>query len=449
MGKFIVPQWVGKLAALRRRDPRRIPLTQQEKSWILYDVANSAFVLVVVTAIMPIFFKEYASRAVDPAVSTSNWAFANSLASLILAGSAPILGTLADGQGLKKRFFLAFFLLGLTATFMLPAVPAGGWLFCLAVFVVARVGFAGANIFYDAFLPDITSKQRMDWVSSCGFAWGYIGSVVPFIVVMAMIFLGMRENGTSAMPPAHAKLGFVVVGIWWLLFSIPFLRNVKQVNYVARTAHPVVDGFARLRDTFHDIRRYRPAFLFLIAYFFYIDGVDTIITMAIAYGVDLGLSSTMLILAILMIQVVAFPFALLYGRAADRFNARAMLFVGIGMYMLITLVAFFLPALPSLGAKTVVFWILAFLVATSMGGVQALSRSYFGKLIPAERSAEFFGFYNIFGKFAAISGPLLVGGIGRLTGETRFGVLSLFLLFLLGGFFLAQEPDEAVFLRRD
>lgn len=419
-----------------------LSFTKQEKSWIVYDVANSAFVLVVVTAIMPIFFKEYVSRGVAPAVSTANWGFANGLASMVVAISAPVLGTFADGEGLKKRFFAAFLVVGLGATFLLPTVSAGGWLYCLAIFVLARIGFAGANVFYDAFLPDVTDQRRMDWISSSGYAWGYIGSVVPFLGVMALLFYGMHRSGSSLLPPLQVKIGFGIVGCWWLLFSLPILKKVRQTHFISLSPHPFRDGFVRLFRTFREIRRFRKVFLFLIAYFFYIDGVDTIITMATAYGVDVGLRPTMLILAILMIQIVAFPFSLLYGRCADRFTGKRMIYIGLGVYCCITLLAYFLPVLPTLQMKTELFWLLAFLVATSIGGVQALSRSYFGKLIPADHSAEFFGFFNIFGKFAAILGPVLVGAVGEYAGQSRYGVLSIFFLFLLGGFFLSKVREE-------
>ncbi|MEJ2691302.1 MAG: MFS transporter [Deltaproteobacteria bacterium] len=415
--------------------------SNQERSWILYDVANSAFVLVVVTAVMPIFFKEYASQGVAPDVSTANWGFANGLASMVVAIAAPVLGAFADGKGLKKRFFIAFLCLGLGATFLLSSVSVGAWLYCLAVFVLARIGFAGANVFYDAFLPDVTDHRRMDWISSSGYAWGYIGSVIPFLGVLVLLFYGMHQSGSPMLPPLQVKIGFGIVGCWWLLFSVPMLKDVRQTHYVSLSRHPFRDGFARLFRTFREIRRFRQVFLFLIAYFFYIDGVGTIITMATAYGVDVGLSPTMLILAILMIQIVAFPFALLYGRCAERFTGKHLIYAGIGVYCCITLLAFFLPVLPSMQMKIKLFWLLAFLVATSMGGVQALSRSYFGKLIPADHSAEFFGFFNIFGKFAAILGPVLVGVVGESMGQTRYGVLSIFFLFLLGGFFLAKVRE--------
>lgn len=424
-----------------------IKTSREEKSWILYDVGNSAFVLIIITSIMPIFFKEVASQGVDTVVSTSNWAFANSIASLLLALSAPILGTFADYKGFKKKFFLFFLFLGLCATFLLTTVTEGAWLLCLLIFVFARVGFAGANIFYDAFLPDITQPEKMDRVSTNGFAWGYIGSVIPFLLVMTIIYLGMKSSGLSTMPPLHAKIGFAVVGIWWLLFSVPFIKNVHQTHYVTPSQKPIHDSIVRFITTFKEIRKYKQAFLFLVAYFFYIDGINTIVTMATAYGIDIGLHTTMLILAILMIQIVSFPFALLYGKLAEKFNAKAMLLVGISVYTVITSIAFFIPALPTIEIKMTAFWILAFLVATSMGGVQALSRSYFGKLIPADRSGEFFGFYNIFGKFAAITGPLLMGAIGRATGESKYGVLSIALLLVVGAIVLIHvKPtiDDAI-----
>ncbi len=417
-------------------------LNKIEKSWIVYDIANSAFVLIVITTIMPIFFKEYAAGSMEPAVSTSNWAFANSIASLFLAISAPILGTFADYKGFKKKFFMVFFVLGVGATFLLSSVSEGAWIYCLLVFILAKVGFAGANLFYDSFLPDVTQKKRMDHVSSHGYAWGYIGSVIPFILVMALILIGMKSSGSSALPPLQTKIGFIIVGVWWLFFAIPFIKNVHQTHYIPSSTQPVIDSIKRLIDTFREIRRYRQPFLFLIGYFFYIDGVDTIITMATAYGVELGLNSTMLILAILMIQVVAFPCALLYGKLATRFKAKNMLLVGIGVYLIITFLAYLLPSFDSLQTKTIMFWVLAFMVATSMGGIQALSRSYFGKIIPAQRSAEFFGFYNICGKFAAILGPLMMGVIGRITGESKYGVLSILILLIAGGIILLKVDES-------
>lgn len=410
---------------------------------MLYDVANSAFVLVMVTTIMPIFFKDIASMGVDNAISTANWGYANSTASLILALMAPVLGVFADMQGYKKKFFSFFFFTGLIFTLLLTLISEGDWMWCIALFVVARVGWSGANIFYDASLVDVAEHKRMDRVSTYGYGWGYIGSVIPFIIVMALIFMG-REPGQDNIPEMHAKTGFVIVAAWWFIFTIPMLKNVKQQYYVEKDINPVQAGFKRLFNTFREIRQYKQVFLFLLAYFFYIDGVSTIISMATAYGRDVGLGVTMLILAILMIQVVAFPFALLFGRLAERFSTKVMLYVGISVYTLITLIAFFLPVMPTHSMKVVTFWVLAFLVATSQGGIQALSRSYFSKLIPREKSSEFFGFYNVFGKFAAIMGPALMGFIGAMTGHSRWGILSIVILFIIGGILLAsvKSPDK-------
>ncbi len=418
-------------------------MTKQEKSWILYDVANSAFVLIIITTIMPIFFKDVASQGTDSAVSTANWAFANSFASLVLAFLAPAIGAVADYENLKKKFLVFFLAIGIIATLALTTVSEGEWLRCLLIFVFGRIGFAGANIFYDAFLVDITAKEQMNRISSAGYAYGYIGSVIPFLMVIGLILVGTAPGESAGISVSSARAAFVVAALWWLLFSVPLLKNVRQKYYMPPAKHPVRDSFARLTGTFKEIRKYRQVFLFLIAYFLYIDGVDTIITMSAAYGREIGLGVTELILAILMIQIVAFPFALLYGKLADRFSEKTMLFVGIAVYSFITLISFFLPDLPTKEMKVIVFWILSFFVASSLGGIQALSRSFFSRLIPAERSAEFFGFYNIFGKFAAITGPFLMGVISRVTGHSRYGVLSLLILFIAGGIVLSKVGCES------
>ncbi|MCK4761597.1 MAG: MFS transporter [Candidatus Aminicenantes bacterium] len=417
-------------------------MTKEEKSWILYDVGNSAFVLIVVTTIMPIFFKEIASKGIPDAVSTANWGFANSLASLILAVLAPILGAIADFQDLKKKFFIFFLCLGIAFTVLLTAAGPGAWLSCLIIFIISRVGWAGANLFYDSFIVDVTEKKRMDIISTRGYAYGYIGAAVPFLLVIFIMLFWEKAENAAAIAPLPAKIAFLIAAAWWSVFSIPMLRNVKHKHFAPKTQNPVKDGFLKLLDTFKEIRKYKQVFLFLLAYFFYIDGVDTIISMATAYGMDIGLKPAMLILAILMIQVVAFPFALLFGSLANKYSAKPMILTGIGVYMFITLLAFFLPSFSNLTVRTVLFWVIAFLVATSMGGIQALSRSYFGKLVPAERSAEFFGFYNIFGKFAAISGPFIMGVITRLTGHSRFGVLSILILFISGAVILKSLPRQ-------
>jgi UMF1 family MFS transporter len=417
-------------------------VTRTEKSWILYDVANSAFVLVVVTAVMPIFFKEIAARGVAPEVSTAWWGYANSLSSLILVVLAPTMGTFADYEGWKKRLFAIFLIAGVAATALLFFCREGAWGYCLTVFVVASTCWSGANVFYDAFITDVTEPERMDMVSTAGYAWGYIGSVIPFLAVIGLI-LGTKSPGGTVIPAAAARAGFVIVAVWWLVFSFPLLRDVRQVYFCPQADHPVAEAFQRMVVTFRHIRGYRNAFLFLLAYFFFIDGINTVITMSVAYGIDIGLSTTTLILAILIIQIIAFPFSLLWGRLAGRFAVKPLLQAGIAIYCLITFIAFLLPSFPSVQARTIVFWILSVLVATSMGGIQALSRSFFGRLVPPDRSAEFFGFYNISGKFATITGPFLVGITGQLAGHSRYGVLSILILFVIGSLVLARVDDHA------
>jgi MFS transporter, UMF1 family len=416
-------------------------LTRTEISWILYDVGNSAFVLIIVTTLMPIFFKDIASKGISDYISTANWGFANSAASLALAMLAPVLGALADYQDRKKKFFTAFVAIGAAFTVLLTQAGQGQWILCIWLFILARIGWAGANIFYDAFIVDVAEKDRMDRVSSHGYAWGYIGSVIPFLVIIALLLTAPGKQG-DALPQFQAKVGFVIVAVWWLVFSIPLLRNVRQIYFTPASASPVSDSFRRLRDTFLKIRNHRQAFLFLAAYFFYIDGVDTIISMATAYGRDLGFSVTLLIVMILFIQVIAFPFALIYGKLAEKFSAKTMIMAGISIYCIITFISFLLPSVDDQTIKTAAFWFMSFLVGSSMGGIQALSRSYFGKLIPASSSAEFFGFYNVFGKFAAITGPFLMGMVGRMAGHSRWGVLSILVLFIIGAWLLSRVEES-------
>lgn len=416
--------------------------TKQEKSWILYDVANSAFVLVIVTTIMPIFFKDIAAVNVDNATSTAYWGFANSAASIILALLAPVLGVFADLKNRKKKFFTLFFLLGLLFTLSLPAIGRGDWILCIILFVAARVGWSGANLFYDSFITDITDNDKMDDVSTSGFGWGYIGSVVPFLFIIALVLFWKTPGQSGAISLPAARVSFLVVALWWLIFTIPLLRNVRQKYFVDPGDHPVRESFSRLIDTFREIRKYRNIAVFLLAYFFYIDGVGTIISMSAVYGREVGLSTTLLIVVILMIQIVAFPFAILFGKLAYRYSAKKMIMTGIVIYGIITVLGFFLPVISNESLKVFTFWSMAFLVASSQGGIQALSRSFYGKLIPKDKSSEFFGFFNIFGRFAAILGPALMGVIGILSGSTRWGLLGIFVLFILGALILirVEEP---------
>lgn len=409
-------------------------MSMQEKGWVFYDWANSAYSIVMMTAIFPLYFKSAAAQAgIEPAVSTAYWGYANSIATLLISICAPILGTIADYQGYKKRFFSFFFLLGIVFTLMLAVVPHTQWVFLLGCYMLTLIGFAGANIFYDSFLVDVTTEARMNTVSSSGFAMGYIGSTIPFLISIALI-LCSQQKVIPLSVTASSQAAFAITALWWGLFTIPLLKNVQQVYYINRVSNPVLSSFKRLLSTLKEIRTYRTLFIFLIAYFFYIDGVDTVITMSTAYGSDLGISSINLLIILFATQIVAAPFSILFGKLSEKFTGKTMLLVGIFVYIIICTYAYFLKT-------TIDFWILAMLVASSQGGIQALSRAYFAKLVPKECSNEFFGFYNIFYKFAAILGPSLVGITSQLTGNTSSGVFSLIILFLIGGLILLRVPD--------
>ncbi|WHY69291.1 MFS transporter [Neobacillus sp. SuZ13] len=410
-------------------------MSKQEKSWVLYDWANSAYSILITTAIFPLYFKAAAKEAgLAASTSTAYWGYANSFATLLISLCAPILGSIADFKGLKKRLFTFFFALGIVFTLLLAVVPSNQWLFLLICYMVTVIGFGGTNIFYDAFLVDVTTEDRMNQVSSRGFAMGYIGSTIPFILSIALIILS-QQNIIPLSVTVASQAAFAITALWWGLFTIPMLKNVQQVYYKEPVPNPISNGFKQLFDTFKKIKLYRPLFLFLIAYFFYIDGVNTIITMSTAYGSDLGITSTNLLIILFATQVVAAPFAILYGKLADRFQGKIMLLVGIIVYIVICTYAYFLKT-------TLDFWILAMLVASSQGGIQALSRSYFAKLVPKENANEFFGFYSIFYKFAAILGPFLVGFTAQITGNTNSGVFSLILLFIIGGAILLRVPES-------
>jgi MFS transporter, UMF1 family len=406
----------------------------QEKSWVFYDWANSAYTLLITTAIFPLYFKAAANEAgIAATTSTAYWGYANSIATLLISLFAPFLGTIADYKGVKKKFFTFFFSIGIAFTMIFAVVPNSQWGILLICYVITVIGYAGSNIFYDAFLVDVTVNQRMNQISSKGFAMGYIGSTIPFLISIALIILA-QKNMISISVPSASQIAFAITGLWWGIFTIPMLKNVQQIYYIDRVPNPITHSFKRLLKTILHIKGYRPLFLFLLAYFFYIDGVNTIITMSTTYGSDLGISSTNLLIILFVTQIVAAPFSLLYGKLAEKYNTKMMLLIGVFVYIIICIYAYFLNS-------TLDFWILAMLVASSQGGIQALSRSYFAKLVPKESANEFFGFYNIFYKFAAILGPFLVGFTAQMTGNTNSGVFSLVILFVIGGFILLRVPE--------
>ena len=400
----------------------KLKLTPAERSWILYDVGNSAFTLLVAT-IIPIYFNFLAEQAgLSNVQYLAYWGYAASTATLLVAVLGPVFGALADTQGYKKPIFLLFLGVGLLGCVGLGFVRH--WLWFLGIFVIARVGYSGSLIFYDSMLSDITEADRMDHVSSQGYAWGYIGSCIPFAVCLLLV-LGAEGLGLS-MVTAMA-LAFGITALWWLGFTLPLLRRYEQRHFVERRPHAIRESFARLGRTLARARQEKKIFLFLLSFFFYIDGVYTIIDMATAYGEALGLDSAGLLLALLVTQIVAFPSAILFGRLARRFSGEQLIPLCIAAYFGIAIYAMFLRTQGQ-------FWVLAVLVGLFRGGIQALSRSYFARIIPANQSGEYFGLLDICGKGASFMGTTVVSVVSQLTGNISLGVGMIALLFLVGLF---------------
>ena len=405
-------------------------MTKQEKSWVLYDVGNSAFVLLS-SALIPVYFKSIAEPGSSVVVA---WGYAETVASLILALLMPILGSLADYKGNKKKFFMATVIIGVICCALL-GFPSQALPF-LILYVVAAVMLNGSMVFYDAFLVDAAeSDDRLDMVSSHGYAWGYIGSCLPFITSLVIVLFGSNFGIDMS---TGMKIAFLITAVWWFAFSLPLMRNVHQVNYKEDGGTGIkLGGVMRgLITTLKSIAKDKRLLFFVIAYFFYIDGVHTIIKMSTSYGTDLGIDATQLVLALLMTQFVAFPSAIAYGKLAGKFGTRKMLCIAVFAYLCITLFAAFLLR------SALEFWILAFAVGLFQGGVQALSRSEFGKLIPKEHANEYYGFFDIFGKYAAILGTFLMSVFTQVTGNASLGVLSIAVLFIMGIVFLVRMPKE-------
>ncbi len=403
-------------------------LTKKELSWVLYDVGNSAFVMLS-TAIIPIYFASLAEPGSSVVVA---WGYAETVASLILALLMPFLGSLADFAGNKKKFLVGFAGTGAVACAAL-GIPDHALLF-LVVYVVASVMLNGSMVFYDAFLVDATTEDRYDEVSSHGYAWGYIGSCIPFIACLAIVLGGESFGIETAL---GMKIAFIITALWWVAFTVPIARTVRQTHAKERTEHPFAQSFKGLFATMRDIIADRRLLFFMLAFFFYIDGVHTVIKMSTSYGTELGIDATQLVLALLVTQFVAFPSAVIYGRLAVRHGTRRMLMIGVFAYFCIVLFAAFCLK------SAVEFWILAICVGLFQGGIQALSRSEFGKLIPRERANEYYGFFDIFGKYAAVMGTFLVSVFTQLTGDPTFGVLSIAALFVVAFVLLKLMPTHA------
>ena len=401
-------------------------LSKRERSWVLYDVGNSAYVMLAATLI-PIYFSAIAEPGSSAVVA---WGYATTVASLALALLMPFLGSLADLKGNKKKFLAGTIGTG-AVSLAVMGVPGNAMVF-LAIYVFSSVMLNASLVFYDAFLVDATEQDRYDEVSSQGYAWGYIGSCIPFIVCLVIVLFG-SSFGIGQLD--GIRISFVITAAWWLVFSVPVLRDVHQTHFKAREAHLFRHTLKGLAGTCKKIARDKRLLMYMLAFFFYIDGVHTIITMSTSYGTDLGIDSTQLVLALLVTQFVAFPSAIAYGRLAGRFGTKRMLLIAVFAYFCITLfAAFFLRSAAE-------FWVLAVCVGLFQGGIQALSRSEFGKLIPKENANEYYGFFDIFGKYATIMGTLLVSVFTQLTGSSSYGVLSVAVLFIVGFVLLWKMPE--------
>lgn len=413
-------------------------MTKPEKSWIMYDVANSVYATVMVAAIFPIYFAN-----VCKGVGVSGdywWGIGTSIGTFIVAVLAPVIGAFADVNGLKKKIFSGFLFLGLA--FTLFNAFNDNWKLMLLGYILSHIGFQGSCLLNDSFLTDVTTEERMDTISSWAYALGYIGgSTIPFLICIALVSFGENFGVDGVLA---VKLSLIITTLWWGLFSIPFLKNVKQLYGVQKGEKGMVkDAFVRIAQTAKKIVSNKAMMFFIIAYFFYIDGVNTVISMSTAYGSTLGLDSTGMILALMVTQIVAFPCAILFGKLSQKFGSIKLLLSAIVIYFFICLLGFVMgygleENFLTIKGATTIFWILATLVGTVQGGIQAISRSFFAKLVPPESAGEYFGFFDIFGKFAAVVGPALYSFSTVITGRSSFGILSIILLFFVGFVMIAS-----------
>lgn len=417
-------------------------------SWSLYDWANSAFATTIMAGFFPIFFKEFWSAGADPVISTARLGFANSLASITVALMAPVLGAIADQGSVKKKFLSFFALIGVVMTSSLYLVQQGHWQMAIFTYVMATIGFTGGNVFYDSLITGVASSNKMHRVSALGFSLGYLGGGLLF-AFNVYTTLNPGKFGFASAADA-VRFSFLSVGIWWAVFTLPlllFVREPQGAGAMKPVLQFVKDGFGQFIDTFHEIRKLKSVFLFLAAYWLYIDGVDTIVTMAVNYGQSIGFESKDLITALLMVQFIGFPAAIGFGMLGDRIGAKRAIFIAIGVYLFISIWASFMTQKNE-------FYILAGVIGLVQGGIQALSRSFYARIIPVDKSAEFFGFYNMLGKFAAVIGPVLIGLSGLMVRSigyssdtaSRISISSISLLFIAGAtlfYFVNEEKARA------
>ena len=403
--------------------------------WAMYDWANSAFATIVMAGFFPVFFKEYWNTGLTPVESTFRLGVANSVASLLIVLLAPLLGAVADYMSRRKAMLFLFAFLGMMMTAALYLVGEGNWLLAACLYVGALTGFSGSNIFYDSLLPFVSTNDNLDQTSALGFSLGYLGGGLLLALTVMMTLYPSWFGLADAM--VAVRISFLVVAVWWLVFSMPLLFYVHEPDGGGAPFNVTVfrQGFSRLWKTLHEVRKLRNVWMFLIAYWLYIDGVDTIVRMAVDYGLSLGFDQKNLIMALLITQFTGFPAALGFGWLGSRYGPRTGIFIGLAIYVVVTIRA-------SVMTDASEFYLLAFAIGLAQGGIQALSRSLYARMIPAGRTAEFFGFYNVLGKFAAIIGPVLMGWVGAISGSSRVGILSLLLLFVGGAMILSKVQSS-------
>lgn len=421
-------------------------MTKEEKSWIMYDWANSVYATIMMAVVFPIFFTGLVNSQLGQGMGDFWWGIGTSVSMFLIAVMAPFVGAFADYKGYKRKLFVAFLCLGLVFTFLCAVKE--WWPLMLISYGISHIGFNGSVLVSDSFLPDITTKERMDTVSGYGFALGYIGgSTIPFLISIGLIQFGQNFGVNSSMA---VKLSIMLCVLWWGVFSIPFIKNVKQKHYIEKPKSGVLKTTAgAVLQTAKKIVQNKPMFYFIIAYFFYIDGVGTVINMSTSYGTTLGLNSTSMILALLVTQVVAFPCAIIFSRLAKSRGSLPMLTGAVILYLFICVLGFVMgfgleENIFSLATAQGIFWVVAILVGTVQGGIQAISRSHFGKLVPPQNAGEYFGFFDIFGKFASVVGPMMYSVTKTLTGRSSFSILSIVSLFLVALIVLLAKRKEMV-----
>ena len=405
-------------------------------SWALYDWANSAYATVVMAVFFPFFLRAYWSPETDAAVTTYRLGMAGGTASLIVAMLAPVLGAIADRGGARKKFLTVFAGLGIVMTGGLYFVQMGAWPVAVALYIAATIGFSGANVFYDSLLVDVSPEDKLDTVSAYGFSLGYLGGGLMY----AFILLLVRKPEVFGIggPQEAVRLGFALVALWWAVFSLPLLLFVHQrgEGQGEPLTLAVRNGIAQLVHTFAEIRALRSVLFLLAAYWLYIDGVHTVVIMAVDFGLSVGLEIEDLGLAILITQFVGFPATLAFGWLGSRLGAKVGIFLGLAVYIAAVVSAAFLSSAQG-------FYALAVIIGLVQGGVQSLSRSLYARLIPTDKAGEFFGFYNMLGKFAAVMGPFLYGWVSLVTGSTRAGIFSIVVLFVLGAGMLSLVSEKS------